>query len=45
MTNFPRLAGVSTAYLRSQLEAFASGTRKNPIMQPIAQALSPEQRS
>jgi cytochrome c553 len=45
MANFPRLAGLGTAYLRSQLEAFASGTRKNPIMQPIAQALSPEQRS
>lgn len=44
MANFPRLAGVGTAYLRSQLEAFASGARKNPIMQPIAQALSPEQR-
>lgn len=45
MANFPRLAGAGTAYLRSQLEAFASGVRKNPIMQPIAQALSPEQRS
>jgi cytochrome c553 len=44
MANFPRLAGVGTAYLRSQLEAFASGVRKNPIMQPIAQALTPEQR-
>lgn len=45
MANFPRLAGVGAAYLRSQLEAFASGARKNPIMQPMAQALSPQQRS
>lgn len=44
MANFPRLAGVGAAYLRSQLEAFASGARKNPIMQPIAQALTPHQR-
>lgn len=42
---FPRLAGTGSAYLRAQLDAFASGARKNPIMQPIAQALSPEQRS
>jgi cytochrome c553 len=31
--------------LRDQLEALATGKRKNPIMQPIAQALSPEQRT
>jgi cytochrome c553 len=42
---FPHLAGSGVAYLRDQLEAFASGKRKNPIMQPIAQALSPEQRT
>lgn len=42
---FPRLAGSGASYLRQQLEAFASGSRKNPIMQPIAQALSPEQRA
>jgi cytochrome c553 len=42
---FPHLAGSGVAYLRDQLEAFASGKRKNPIMQPIAQALSPEQRA
>ena len=41
---FPRLAGAGAEYLREQLEAFAKGARKNPIMQPIAQALSPDQR-
>lgn len=42
---FPHLAGSGAAYLRDQLEALATGKRKNPIMQPIAQALSPEQRT
>ena len=41
---FPHLAGSGAMYLREQLEAFASGARKNSIMQPIAQALSAEQR-
>ena len=41
---FPRLAGTGQAYLQAQLEAFASGTRKSPLMQPIAQGLSPAQR-
>ena len=31
--------------MREQLEAFATGMRKNPIMQPIARALSAEQRT
>lgn len=44
MVNFPRLAGVGATYLQAQLEAFASGARQNPIMKPIAQALSPQQR-
>lgn len=42
---FPHLAGTGAAYLREQLDAFAAGTRKNAIMQPIAQALPPEQRA
>lgn len=42
---FPRLAGSGAAYLRDQLEALATGRRRNAIMQPIAQALSPEQRA
>ncbi|MFC5495911.1 c-type cytochrome [Caenimonas terrae] len=41
---FPRLAGTGQAYLQAQLEAFASGARKNPLMQPIAQGLTPAQR-
>lgn len=45
MASFPRLAGVGAAYLLAQLEAFATGARKNPVMQPIAQALSPGQRA
>jgi cytochrome c553 len=45
MAAFPKLAGTGAEYLRRQLDAFAGGSRKNPIMQPFAQALSPEQRS
>lgn len=41
---FPRLGGTGQAYLQAQLEAFASGARRNPLMQPIAQGLTPAQR-
>jgi cytochrome c553 len=41
----PRLAGAGRTYLRAQLDAFANGTRKSPVMQPIAQRLSPDQRT
>lgn len=37
---FPRLAGLSADYLRKQLEDFRSDSRQNPVMQPLAQALS-----
>ncbi|NMG35342.1 c-type cytochrome [Azoarcus sp. TTM-91] len=37
---FPALAGVSAAYVAKQLADFRSGSRINPVMQPIAQALS-----
>lgn len=40
----PRLAGTGRAYLQAQLEAFAGGSRKNPIMQPFAQRLSSTER-
>nr|WP_298145501.1 c-type cytochrome [uncultured Pseudomonas sp.] len=40
---FPRLAGLSAEYMRKQLADFASGERANPIMQPIATALSAEE--
>jgi thiosulfate dehydrogenase len=41
---FPRLAGTGAAYLAAQLDSFADGSRDNPIMQPIARALSPGER-
>lgn len=42
-TGFPRLAGQPQAYLLRQMQAFADGTRKNPMMEPIARALSAQQ--
>ena len=41
---FPRLARTGQAYLLAQLDAFANGDRKNPVMQPIAQNLRPAER-
>lgn len=40
---FPRLAGLPADYIRKQLADFASGARANPIMQPIASALTREE--
>jgi cytochrome c553 len=40
----PRLAGQHGAYLAAQLDAFASGTRPDTIMGPIAAALTETQR-
>lgn len=37
---YPNLAGQKDAYLVAQLQAFRDGTRKNPIMQPMAKGLS-----
>jgi len=37
---FPRLAGLNAVYLADQLDAFRKGTRDNPVMVPIAKALS-----
>ncbi|HEY6095604.1 MAG TPA: c-type cytochrome [Gallionellaceae bacterium] len=37
---FPRLAGLSEAYLERQLMNFRSGKRTSPIMQPIVATLS-----
>lgn len=42
---FPRLAGLGETYLREQLDAFAAGQRHNPIMMPMARALTSEQRA
>ena len=44
MGAFPRLAGTGQAYLLAQLDAFANGDRKNPVMPPIAQSLKPAER-
>lgn len=41
---FPRLAGTGQAYLLAQLDAFAAGSRKSPVMQPFAQRMSQAQR-
>lgn len=41
---FPRLAGLNAAYLQRQLDDFASGTRDNPVMKPVATALSEAER-
>ena len=43
--SFPRLAGMNAAYLLKQMQDFASGSRDNAIMKPIADALSPDERS
>ncbi len=40
---YPSLAGQHRAYILKQLQEFKSGERKNPIMSPIAAALSPEE--
>lgn len=40
---FPRLAGLPAAYVRKQLADFSSGTRSNPVMQPLAKALTEEE--
>lgn len=41
---FPRLAGMSSAYLTEQLENFAGGKRQNPVMAPIAKQLTADER-
>ena len=40
---FPRLAGQSDYYLAKELGNYASGSRLNAIMSPIAKALSPDE--
>lgn len=40
---FPRLAGLPAAYLSKQLHDFQNGSRKHPIMEPLAKALSAEE--
>ncbi|AVU77475.1 MULTISPECIES: c-type cytochrome [Pseudomonas] len=40
---FPRLAGLPAEYFAKQIADFRSGSRANPIMLPIAQALSEDE--
>ncbi len=40
----PRLAGLKPSYIEHQLDSFADGTRAQPVMTPIAGALSVQQR-
>ncbi|MGZ9030649.1 MAG: c-type cytochrome [Burkholderiaceae bacterium] len=42
---FPRLAGQSQAYLLHQLESYANGSRRHPVMEPIAKGLSRDARA
>lgn len=42
--SIPRLAGLDAAYLRRQLDDFASGARESTIMQPNSKALSETER-
>jgi cytochrome c553 len=41
---FPRLAGLNAAYLQQQLDDFASGSRANAVMQPVATKLREAER-
>jgi cytochrome c553 len=41
---FPRLAGLDAGYLGKQLADYVAGTRTNAVMQPIARALSAQER-
>jgi len=40
---FPRLSGLPAPYIEKQLYDFRSGSRKNPLMQGIASALTTEE--
>lgn len=40
---FPRLAGLDAAYIAKQLHDFTTAQRDNPLMSPIAKALSDEE--
>ncbi|BDX08530.1 c-type cytochrome [Planctobacterium marinum] len=40
--NYPNLAGQKELYLVDAIKAYRDGTRKNPVMSPMAAALSDE---
>lgn len=41
---FPRLAGLNPVYMEKQLHDFADAKRNNPVMAPIAKALSTDEK-
>ena len=41
----PRIAGQAQAYLLHELQSYAQGSRKHPVMQPIAAALNAQQQA
>lgn len=41
---FPRLAGLAVPYIQTQLAAYVSGQRDNPIMTQVAQMLTADER-
>ena len=43
-TGFPRLSGLDPAYIEKQLQDHANEKRVNPVMAPIAKALSDDER-
>lgn len=42
---FPHLGGLAAGYLAHELDGFADGSRRNEVMGPIAQSLTPEERA
>jgi cytochrome c553 len=45
VNGYPRIAGQPREYLQRQLEAYVDGRRSNPVMEPIAKQLKPDQRA
>jgi len=45
VNGYPRIAGQPREYLQRQLEAYVDGRRHNPVMEPIAKQLKPDQRA
>lgn len=40
---YPRLSSLNAGYIAAQLQAFRNGDRSNPVMMPIAKALSEQE--
>lgn len=43
--SFPRIAAQSQYYIRKQLDSYADGSRRDPVMEPIAKGLPPALRA